>query len=313
MSIAYYACSATHVVTSCSQRDSKVAGSFVLGAPKGLGLHASTRSLFRCGEPVVQGRAVSNKSRARFTYVVSASSEAQCSFTVTRKLSFGDNMLVIGSTENLGEWNPEAVQKMTWSEGDDWSLETTIPADEKVFFKFAVKTKNGQVLWENSGDRVVTCEAGGSVKVTGLYGEDGSTLVTCAADNVAAEVLVPEEVVVEAAEEIFEQPETSEPEYPEPVVEPVSREAVVENNLIEDESSADEEPLIKVEEKGTVPASQRQMAVSVLAGLLVTLGVSVGAGLLYYDSHYDTLNFGTTSLPFKALRISPPPTQVTDA
>ncbi|KAK3264688.1 hypothetical protein CYMTET_26588 [Cymbomonas tetramitiformis] len=308
MSIAYYACSATHVVTSHSQRDSKVAGSFVLGAPKGL--QASTKSFFRCGEPVVQGRAFSNKSRARYTYVISASSEAQCSFTVTRKLSFGDNMLVLGSTENLGEWNPEAVKKMTWSEGDGWSLETTIPADEKVFFKFAVKTKNGQLLWENSGDRVVTCEAGGSVKVTGLYGEDGSTVVTCAVDDVAADVSVPEEVVVEAAEETFEQPETIEPEHPEPVVEPVNSEAVVEENVIEDEIPAVDEPQIKVEEMETVPASQRQMAVSVLAGLLVTLGVSVGAGLLYYDSHYDTLN---SSLPFKALRISPPPTQVTDA
>ncbi len=54
-------------------------------------------------------------------------SAAKVSFKMNKHLKFGEALAIVGSCPALGEWAPEKAVKLSWSEGDCWTGELSIP------------------------------------------------------------------------------------------------------------------------------------------------------------------------------------------
>lgn len=69
-------------------------------------------------------------------------------------VNFGDFLKVVGSGEELGEWAAPGAPRMTWSEGDLWTLVMPLPPGEYEF-KVVVQQRGGGLLWEGGGNRAL--------------------------------------------------------------------------------------------------------------------------------------------------------------
>ena len=54
-------------------------------------------------------------------------SAAKVCFKVNKHLKFGQALAVVGNCPALGDWAPEKSVKLSWSEGDCWTGELSIP------------------------------------------------------------------------------------------------------------------------------------------------------------------------------------------
>jgi len=72
-------------------------------------------------------------------------------FTIKYKTDYGQNLYLIGSTPELGNWK-EFKQKMKWTEDHIWTTTITI-SDNYFEYKYAVKGSNN-VLWEQGPNRI---------------------------------------------------------------------------------------------------------------------------------------------------------------
>ncbi len=68
------------------------------------------------------------------------------------ELSPGDEVLVCGDHEELGNWDPEDACPME-RDGDRWHTTVTIPPGTKGSFKFLVRRKKGELVWEAGDNR----------------------------------------------------------------------------------------------------------------------------------------------------------------
>ncbi|KAG2446552.1 hypothetical protein HYH02_008539 [Chlamydomonas schloesseri] len=66
---------------------------------------------------------------------------------------YGQELRVVGSLPELGGWNPWTAPRMSWSEGHQWSIETSLPQEAFEFKVIAVE--GGHVRWESGSNRVV--------------------------------------------------------------------------------------------------------------------------------------------------------------
>ena len=94
------------------------------------------------------------------------------------QLGYGNDLVVVGSPAAFGEWAPDRALRLSWSDGDVWTGEATIPADPDappVEYKLVVGTAGGGFDWEGGDNRVVTlgeAGAGGVLVVQGEFGGD---------------------------------------------------------------------------------------------------------------------------------------------
>ncbi|GAB2265481.1 hypothetical protein Dimus_000533 [Dionaea muscipula] len=72
-----------------------------------------------------------------------------------KQCQFGEQFLVVGSDQVLGSWNPMQAIPMDWSDGHVWTAELDIPCGEPIKFKFILRLKSGQVLWQPGPDRIL--------------------------------------------------------------------------------------------------------------------------------------------------------------
>jgi hypothetical protein len=59
------------------------------------------------------------------------------------QLTFGQQMVLVGDVEALGEWELQRAPVMEWSEGDNWRVTLTVPASATLEYKFAVVDPGG--------------------------------------------------------------------------------------------------------------------------------------------------------------------------
>ena len=95
----------------------------------------------------------------RATLPVSA---ALVTFSIKRKVAFGEHLRVVGSSPELGAWNPAAAPELHWNDGDVWTGSVELASD--AAFKFVVYGGDGEPLWEEGDDRKLA--AGQSVGIT---------------------------------------------------------------------------------------------------------------------------------------------------
>ncbi|XVF55112.1 hypothetical protein PTKIN_Ptkin06aG0010000 [Pterospermum kingtungense] len=82
------------------------------------------------------------------------SKTAYVKFQLQKKCLFGDHIFVVGDHPMFGLWDPENAVPLTWSEGHVWSLELDIPVGVPIQFKFILKTRTGNLVWQPGPDRV---------------------------------------------------------------------------------------------------------------------------------------------------------------
>jgi len=60
-------------------------------------------------------------------------SERQMHFQIQYNTSFGEFLVVVGSIESFGSWNPKNAVKMNWNPGNVWTWHTFLKDDQPEF------------------------------------------------------------------------------------------------------------------------------------------------------------------------------------
>jgi hypothetical protein len=139
-----------------------------LGASAGRAPRSGSLRLLRRGSGVVPRPAAAPGVRVRGPVA------ALVTFSVKRKVAFGEHLRVVGNVAELGAWNPSSAPALSWNDGDVWTGSVELSGDAS--FKFVVFGGDGDPLWEEGDDRKlaagdqpagVTTEWHGSAKRTG--------------------------------------------------------------------------------------------------------------------------------------------------
>ncbi|KAI7840404.1 hypothetical protein COHA_005835 [Chlorella ohadii] len=96
-------------------------------------------------------------------------------FKLNRKVNFGQELVLVGSTDSLGGWELARAPHMTWNEGDLWTATIELPAGTHVEYKFALWDPHSPPVWENCPNRAFSVPA--ATVVTCAWDEPGAT--TC--------------------------------------------------------------------------------------------------------------------------------------
>ena len=70
-------------------------------------------------------------------------------FTIKYRCKFGDQLRLVGSAKELGEWDAAEGLQMEWSEGDLWALTTRLPFGLIAEYKYVVVDKDGGERWQD--------------------------------------------------------------------------------------------------------------------------------------------------------------------
>ncbi|XP_027351319.1 probable LRR receptor-like serine/threonine-protein kinase At3g47570 [Abrus precatorius] len=76
-------------------------------------------------------------------------------FQLIRICNYGEHFQVVGDDPMFGSWNPSKAVPMTWSEGHIWTVEQDIPVGKSIQFKFILKRKQGDIVWQPGPDRII--------------------------------------------------------------------------------------------------------------------------------------------------------------
>ncbi|KAJ1396151.1 Immunoglobulin-like fold [Sesbania bispinosa] len=76
-------------------------------------------------------------------------------FQLQKSCNFGEQFLIVGDDPVLGSWDPSDALPMTWSDGHIWTAELDMPAGKSIQFKFILKGKGGNIVWQPGSDRII--------------------------------------------------------------------------------------------------------------------------------------------------------------
>ncbi|KAK4253234.1 hypothetical protein QN277_010564 [Acacia crassicarpa] len=76
-------------------------------------------------------------------------------FQLQKDCMFGEQFLIVGDHPMIGAWDPSNALPMTWSEGHQWFVETDVPAEKSIQYKFILKSVSGDIIWQPGPDRIV--------------------------------------------------------------------------------------------------------------------------------------------------------------
>jgi len=92
---------------------------------------------------------------------MSAGTTATVNFNVEFQTGFGEDVILVGSVPELGQWNTKQGVRMHTSEVDFpfWTsppISLSLPRDEPVLYKYVITTADGRVEWESGPDRKIS-------------------------------------------------------------------------------------------------------------------------------------------------------------
>ncbi|XP_061362810.1 uncharacterized protein LOC133306500 [Gastrolobium bilobum] len=76
-------------------------------------------------------------------------------FQLQKICNFGEQFLIVGDDPKLGSWDPLDALPMTWSDGHIWTVELDMPTGKSIQFKFILKGKGGDIIWQPGSDRII--------------------------------------------------------------------------------------------------------------------------------------------------------------
>lgn len=120
-----------------------------------------------CNVTVVKGGHTSNA----FRYEILSDDQNQVIFHVNATTYWGQNIYVVGSIPELGNWDPnKATEAMLCPDYPEWFLPVSVPKNTTFEFKFIKKDENNNVIWESGSNRVFSSPSGSTETVdTPLY------------------------------------------------------------------------------------------------------------------------------------------------
>ncbi|GLW74097.1 alpha-amylase [Kitasatospora phosalacinea] len=92
-----------------------------------------------------------------------ATGQVTVNFSENRTTVYGQNVYLVGSTAQLGSWNPANALPMSSASYPNWTLSLTLPASTAFEYKYLVKDASGNVTWESGANRIYTTGASGTV------------------------------------------------------------------------------------------------------------------------------------------------------
>ncbi|MGF1427399.1 carbohydrate-binding module family 20 domain-containing protein [Kitasatospora sp. LaBMicrA B282] len=73
-------------------------------------------------------------------------------FDENKTTSWGQNVYLVGSIPQLGNWNPSAAVPLSSGGYPVWSGTLSLPANTAFQYKYIIKDASGNVTWENGGN-----------------------------------------------------------------------------------------------------------------------------------------------------------------
>ncbi|KIP11288.1 carbohydrate-binding module family 20 protein [Phlebiopsis gigantea 11061_1 CR5-6] len=95
-----------------------------------------------------------------------ASATVTVSFSESATTSFGENIFLVGSLNQLGAWNPSSAIPLSSASYPTWTLQLQLPPSTTFTYKFIRKETNGSVTWESDPNRSATTSASGTVTLS---------------------------------------------------------------------------------------------------------------------------------------------------
>ncbi|KAI1783512.1 glycoside hydrolase [Ganoderma leucocontextum] len=83
-------------------------------------------------------------------------------FAETATTTFGENIFVVGSIAQLGNWDPASAIALSAALYPVWTASVSIPAGTSFEYKFIRKETDGSVVWESDPNRSDTALSSGS-------------------------------------------------------------------------------------------------------------------------------------------------------
>lgn len=75
-------------------------------------------------------------------------------FQLRKECMFGEQFLIVGGDPAFGSWDPTSAIPLNWSDGHVWTVQLDIPVGKSINFKFILKRRTGDVLWQAGPDRI---------------------------------------------------------------------------------------------------------------------------------------------------------------
>ncbi|CAJ2655993.1 unnamed protein product [Trifolium pratense] len=104
-------------------------------------------------------------------------------FQLLKDCDFGEQFLIVGDNPMLGSWDPLDALPLTWSDGHLWTVELDMPAGKSIQYKFILKGKEGDIIWQPGSDRIIqtwetmnriiVCEDWENAELQKIIEEDG--------------------------------------------------------------------------------------------------------------------------------------------
>mmetsp|Transcript_4360 Transcript_4360/g.15113 ORF Transcript_4360/g.15113 Transcript_4360/m.15113 type:complete len:1131 (+) Transcript_4360:97-3489(+) len=88
--------------------------------------------------------------------------QVHLTFSIQRKLNFGESLRVAGAADALGAWDPDRAIRLEWSDGDVWRGEACIDAGSEHAFKLVTDRGEGGLAWEDGPDHRFVAGVDGS-------------------------------------------------------------------------------------------------------------------------------------------------------
>ncbi|CAA7061816.1 unnamed protein product [Microthlaspi erraticum] len=88
-------------------------------------------------------------------------------FQLRKECVFGEHFFIVGDDPVFGGlWDPEYALPLNWSDGHVWTLDLDLPVGRLVEFKFVLKARTGEILWQPGPNRALeTWETNKSIRV----------------------------------------------------------------------------------------------------------------------------------------------------
>lgn len=94
------------------------------------------------------------------------------SVRLDHQVEFGENVVILGSTKELGLWKKKV--KMNWTE-NGWVCDLELRESDSVEFKFVIVTKDKGMVWESGNNRMLKLPRGGSFGMVCHWNVTGET------------------------------------------------------------------------------------------------------------------------------------------
>ena len=122
--------------------------------------------------------------------------KSKIKFAIKQRIDFGKKIAVVGSSPQLGAWDPASACKCEWNEDDVWVGEIAVDATEdELELKFVIMDDGETVEWQPGENIVVKVEAP-EVVVRADGWRDGSVSVVEKINSPTAKITATSEAVI---------------------------------------------------------------------------------------------------------------------